>query len=166
MRRTFIHQHPDWPRFHWDWREVATLLAATRHHQGLLLGRVASLGFETNRELAVDNLTTSVVSSSRIEGELLDIEQVRSSVARQLGLNAAGLAHSDRNVDGVVEMLLDAVEKCDEPLTADRLFNWHHALFPTGFNNMGRITVGEWRDDATGPMRVISGPIGRQRVHF
>ena len=116
MRRTFIHQHPDWPRFHWDWREVATLLAATRHHQGLLLGRVASLGFETNRELAVDNLTTSVVSSSRIEGELLDIEQVRSSVARQLVLNAAGLAHSDRNVDGEVEMLLDAVEKCDEPL--------------------------------------------------
>ena len=145
---------------------MAPRLAALRHRQGLLLGRVASLGFETNRELAVDNLTTSVVSSSRIEGELLDIEQVRSSVARRLGLNATGLAHSDRNVDGVVEMLLDAVEKCDESLTADRLFNWHRALFPTGFNNMGRLTVGEWRDDATGPMRVVSGPIGRQRVHF
>ena len=90
MRRTYIHQHPDWPRFHWDWEEVAPRLAALRHRQGLLLGRVASLGFETSRELAVDTLTTSVVSSSRIEGELLDIEQVRSSVARQLGLNAAG----------------------------------------------------------------------------
>ena len=166
MRRTYIHQHPDWPLFHWDWQEVAPRLAALRHRQGLLLGREASLGFETKRELAVDTLTTSVVSSSRIEGELLDIEQVRSSVARQLGLNAWGLAHSDRNVDGVVEMLLDAVEKCDEPLTADRLFNWHRALFPTGFNSMGRITVGEWRDDATGLIRLVSGPIGRQRVHF
>ena len=166
MRRTYIHQHPDWPRFHWGWQEVAPRLAALRHRQGLLLGRVASLGFETNRELAVDNLTTSVVSSSRIEGELLDIEQVRSSVVRQLGLNAAGLAHSDRNVDSVVEMLLDAVEKCDEPLTTDRLLDWHRALFPTGLNNMGRLTVGNWRDDATGPMWVVSGPIGRQRVHF
>ena len=145
---------------------MALLLAAVRHQQGLLLGRMVSLGFETNREFTADTLTTSVVSSSRIEGELLDIEQVRSSVARQLGLNAAGLAHSDRNVDGVVEMLLDAVEKCDEPLTTERLFDWHRALFPTGFNNMGRLTVGEWRDDATGPMRVISGPIGRQRGHF
>ena len=166
MRRIYIHQHPDWPLFHWDWKEVAPLLAATRHRQGLLLGRMDSLGFETNQELTVDTLTTSVVSSSRIEGEILDIEQVRSSVARQLGLDVGGASHSDRNVDGVVQMMLDASENCDKPLTMKRLLSWHRSLFPTGFNNMGCITVGRWRDDARGPMRVVSGPIGRQRVHF
>ena len=166
MRRIYIHQHPDWPLFHWDWKEVAPLLAATRHRQGLLLGRMDSLGFETNQELTVDTLTTSVVSSSRIEGEILDIEQVRSSVARQLGLDVGGASHSDRNVDGVVQMMLDSSENCDKPLTMKRLLSWHRSLFPTGFNNMGCITVGRWRDDARGPMRVVSGPIGRQRVHF
>lgn len=166
MRRTYIHQHPNWQLFQWDWETVALPLGEVRHRQGILLGRIASLGFDANQELTVNTLTNSVVSSSRIEGEILDAEQVRSSVARQLGIDVGGLMRSDRSVDGVVRMTLDATENRDEPLTADRLFAWHRALFPTGFNNMGRIAVGKWRDDATGPMRVVSGPIGRQRVHF
>ena len=166
LRRTYIHQLSDWPDLHWDWAEVAPLLASVKYRQGLLLGRLGSLGLETNQELAVDTLTANVVSSSRIEGEALDIDEVRSSVSRQLGLDVAGLAHSDRNVDGVVEMMLDAAENCAEPLTRERLLGWHRSLFPAGFNNMGPIAVGEWRDDASGPMRVVSGPIGSQRVHF
>ena len=166
MRRMYIHQHLDWPHFHWDWKKVAPQLASVRHRQGLLLGRIESLAFETNRELTVDTVVTSVVSSSRIEGETLDAGQVRSSVARRLGLDVGGVSPSDRSVDGVVEMMIDATERCEELLTKDRLFGWHGALFPTGFNNMGPVNVGKWRDDATGPMRVVSGPIGRQRVHF
>ena len=164
--KNYIHQHSDWPDLRWDWPEVAPRLASLKYQQGLLLGRVGSLGFDMNRELAVDTLTTNVVSSSRIEGEMLDMEEVRSSVARRLGLDVAGLPHPDRNVDGVVEMMLDATEKCSEPLTRERLLDWHRSLFPTGFNNMGPIAVGEWRDDVSGPMRVVSGPIGSQRVHF
>ncbi len=151
---------------HWDWEQVAPQLASVRHRQGLLLGRIESLAFEANRELTVDTVATSVVSSSRIEGEMLDACKVRSSVARQLGLDVDGVAPPDRNVDGVVEMMIDAMEHCEDPLTKARLLGWHSALFPTGFNNMGPINVGKWRDDATCPMRVVSGPIGRQRVHF
>ena len=162
----YIHQHPCWPCFRWDWEKVAPQLVSVRHRQGLLLGRIESLAFETNRELTVDAVATSVVSSSRIEGETLDAGQVRSSVARRLGLDVGGVSPSDRSVDGVVEMMIDATERCEEPLTKDRLFGWHSALFPTGFNNMGPISVGKWRDDVTGPMRVVSDPIGRQRVHF
>ena len=145
---------------------MSSLLASVRHHQGLLLGRLESLGLDASLELTVDSLTTSVVSSSRIEGEMLDVELVRSSVARQLGLDVGGLSSIDRNVDSVVEMMVDATERCYEPLTTERILNWHKALFPTGFNNMGPIMVGNWRDDVAGPMQVVSGPIGRQRVHF
>lgn len=166
MRRIYIHEHPDWPRFHWDWEQVTPRLASVRHRQGLLLGRIESLGFESNRELTVDTVAMSVVSSSRIEGEILDAGQVRSSVARRLGLDVGGAAPSDRNVDGVVEMMIDATEQCEEPLAKERLFGWHSALFPAGINNMRPISVGKWRNDATGPMRVASGPVGRQRVHF
>ena len=166
LRRNYIHQQTDWPRFCWNWEKVSSLLASVRHHQGLLLGRLESLGLDASLELTVDSLTTSVVSSSRIEGEMLDIEQVRSSVSRQLGLDVGGLSNIDRNVDGVVEMMVDATERCYEPLTTERILNWHEALFPTGFNNMGPIMVGKWRDDVAGPMQVVSGPIGRQRVHF
>ena len=166
LRRNYIHQQAHWPRFHWNWERVSPLLASVRHHQGLLLGRVDSLGSDTVQNLTVESLTASVVSSSRIEGEILDVDQVRSSVARQLGFGAAGLVSVDRNVDGVVEMMLDATERCREPLTVERIKNWHRALFPEGFNNMGPLTVGDWRDDASGPMRVVSGPIGRPTVHF
>ena len=166
LRRNYIHQQADWPLFHWNWERVSPLLASVRHHQGLLLGKVNSLGFDISQNVTVESLTASVVSSSRIEGEVLDIDQVRSSVSRQLGFGAAGLRIGDRNVDGVVEMMLDATERCSEPLTVERIKNWHRSLFPTGFNNMGPLTVGDWRDDASGPMRVVSGPIGRQTVHF
>ena len=166
LRRNYIHQQAQWPRFHWNWERVSPLLASVRHHQGLLLGRVDSLGSDTVQNMTVESLTTSVVSSSRIEGEILDVDQVRSSVARQLGFGRAGLVSGDRNVDCVVEMMLDVTERCGEPLTTERIKNWHRALFPTGFNNMGPLTVGGWRDDASGPMRVVSGPIGRQTVHF
>ena len=166
LRRNYIHQQTDWPRFYWNWEKVSSLLASVRHHQGLLLGRLESLGLDASLELTVDSLTTSVVSSSRIEGEMLDVELVRSSVARQLGLDVGGLSSIDRNVDSVVEMMVDATERCYEPLTTERILNWHKALFPTGFNNMGPIMVGNWRDDVAGPMQVVSGPIGRQRVHF
>ncbi len=166
LRRNYIHQQAHWPRFHWNWERVSPLLASVRHHQGLLLGRVDSLGSDTVQNMTVESLTTSVVSSSRIEGEILDVDQVRSSVARQLGFGTPGLVSGDRNVDGVVEVMLDATERCREPLTTERIKNWHMALFPTGFNNMGPLTVGDWRDDTSGPMRVVSGPIGRQIVHF
>ena len=157
LRRNYIHQQSDWPRLNWNWERMSPLLASVRHHQGLLLGRVDSLGFDTSHNVTVESLTASVVSSSRIEGEVLDIDQVRSSVSQQLGLGAAGLRTGDRNVDGVVEMMLDATECCSEPLTVERIKNWHRSLFPTGSNNMGPLTVGDWRDDASGPMRVVSG---------
>lgn len=166
LRRNYIYQQTDWPYFHWKWERVSPLLASVRHHQGLLLGRVDSLGFDTSHNVTVESLTASVVSSSRIEGEVLDIDQVRSSLARRLGFGVAGLLSGDRSVDGVVEVMLDATERCGEPLTIERIKSWHRALFPTGFNNMGPLTVGDWRDDASGPMRVVSGAIGRQTVHF
>ena len=128
---------------HWDWEQVAPQLASVRHRQGLLLGRIESLAFEANRELTVGTVATSVVLSSRIEGEMLDACKVRSSVARRLGLNVDGVAPPDRNVDGVVEMMIDAMEHCEEPLTKARLIGRHSALFPTGFNNMGPINVGK-----------------------
>ena len=125
-----------------------------------------ALGFDLRREALLNTLTEDVVTSSEIEGETLNVEQVRSSVARRLGMDIGGLSQVDRNVEGIVELMLDATERFSEPLTQDRLFGWHAALFPTGRSGMRRITVGGWRDDATGPMQVISGPIGRERVHF
>ena len=145
---------------------IADRLAAVRFKQGRLLGRMGALGFELRRDAQLITLTEDAVKSSAIEGEVLDTEQVRSSVARRLGMDAGGLSRVDRNVDGVVEMMLDATESYHQPLTQDRLFDWHAALFPTGRSGMGRITVGGWRDDSTGPMQVVSGPVGRERVHF
>ena len=145
---------------------IADRLAEVRFKQGRLLGRMGALGFELRRDAQLITLTEDAVKSSAIEGEVLDTEQVRSSVARRLGMDAGGLSRVDRNVDGVVEMMLDATESYHQPLTQDRLFDWHAALFPTGRSGMGRITVGGWRDDSTGPMQVVSGPVGRERVHF
>ena len=145
---------------------IADRLAEVRFKQGRLLGRMGALGFELRRDAQLITLTEDAVKSSAIEGEVLDTEQVRSSVARRLGMDAGGLSRVDRNVDGVVEMMLDATESYHQPITQDRLFDWHAALFPTGRSGMGRITVGGWRDDSTGPMQVVSGPVGRERVHF
>ena len=141
-------------------------LAAARHKQGRLVGRMEALGFPLRNEAALQTLTEEVVKSGEIEGETLDREQVRSSIARRLGIDVGAVARSDRHVEGVVEMMLDATEKYDEPLTDERLFGWHAALFPTGRSGMAKIVVGAWRDDRSGPMQVVSGPIGRERVHY
>lgn len=162
----YIHERKDWPNFRWSHERLAAPLAALRHRQGRLIGHVEGLGFRLRAEAVLNTLTEDVVKSSEIEGEVLDREQVRSSIARRLGLDVAALAPADRNVEGVVEMMLDATQKFDAPLDAPRLFNWHAALFPTGRSGMSRIAVGSWRDDNRGPMQVVSGPVGRERVHY
>lgn len=163
---TYIHEIADWPNFEWDSEALAEPLAAVRHHQGKLIGRMDALGFTLKSEAVLQTLTQDVLKSSEIEGEILDRDQVRSSIARRLGMDIAGLEPADRDVEGVVEMMLDATQSYDKPLTKDRLFGWHAALFPTGRSGMHKITVGAWRKDKDGPMQVVSGPIGRQKVHF
>lgn len=170
MRRkrtgTYIHERAGWPGFRWDHARISASLVNVRHRQGRLIGRMEGLGFQLRAEAVLDSLTEEVLKSSEIEGETLDRDQVRSSIARRLGLDIGGLTPSDRNVEGVVEMMLDATQGYDRPLTARRLFDWHAALFPTGRTGMSKIRVGAWRDDATGPMQVVSGPIGKERVHY
>jgi Fic family protein len=162
----YIHQREDWPEFHWDQKELAGLLAAARHLQGRLLGRMESLGFQLREEATLQTLTREVVKTSEIEGEKLDAAQVRSSIARRMGMDIGALPQIDRNVEGIVEVMLDATRQHDAPLTEERLFGWHAALFPTGRSGMHRITVGGWRTDATGAMQVVSGPIGHEKVHY
>ena len=162
----YIHELPDWPHLHWNDHALAGALADVRHRQGRLIGRMEALGFELQREAVLDTLVDDVVKSSDIEGEKLDAGQVRSSVARRLGMDAGGIGRADRDVEGVVEMMLDATRRFDRPLTAERLHGWHASLFPTGRSGMKRITVGAWRNSDSDPMQVVSGPTGRERVHF
>jgi len=162
----YIHELPDWPHLHWDRERLAEPLAAVRHRQGRLIGHMEALGFKLQQEAVLETLTTDVLKTSEIEGEKLDAEQVRSSVARRLGMDIGALKPADRNVEGVVEMMLDATRRYDQHLSAERLFDWHASLFPTGRSGMVRIRVGAWRDDSTGPMEVVSGPLGKERVHF
>jgi Fic family protein len=162
----YIHQAAAWPRFRLDAAKLAPRLAAVRHRQGRLIGRMEGLGFQLRTEAVLQSLTEEVVRSSEIEGEILDREQVRSSLARRLGIDIGGLTPAERDVEGVVEMMLDATQGYSAPLTPERLFAWHAALFPTGRSGMTRITVGQWRTDRSGPMQVVSGPIGRERVHY
>src|SRR3954470_16120900 len=162
----FIHERSDWPAFRWDSSGLAELLTRTRHRQGQLVGRMQGLGFRLRDEALLESLTQEVVKSSEIEGEILNRDEVRSSIARRLGLDVARMTSADRHVDGLVKMMLDATEKFDEPLSEDRLFGWHEAMFPTGRSEMSRIKVGAWRDDRLGPMQVVSGPVGRERVHY
>jgi len=162
----FIHQNENWPNFSWENDKIVNLLSEVRNLQGRLMGKMESLGFELRNEALLETLTLDVIKSSEIEGELLNPEQVRSSIARKLGIEIAGSVESDRHVDGVVEMMLDATQNCFKPLTADRLFDWHAALFPTGRSGMYKITVAAWRKDTTGPMQVISGAMGKEKVHF
>ncbi|MCX5659722.1 MAG: DUF4172 domain-containing protein, partial [Planctomycetota bacterium] len=160
----YIHQRAGWPDL--SSHESSSLLSDVRHKQGLLLGRMKSLGFDLRAEANVTTLTDDVVRSSAIEGENLNPDEVRSSIATRLGMDAAGLPKAGRDVDGIVEMTLDATRNHAEPLTKGRLFAWHGSLFPTGRSGLGRITVGAWRTRASGPMRVVSGPIGREKIHF
>lgn len=162
----YNHQLPDWPNFIWDDKALSSQLAAMRHRQGRLIGRMEALGFELRSEAVLQTLTQDVIKSSEIEGENLDIEQVRSSIARRLGMDIGGLVPADRDVEGVVEMMLDATQNYAKPLTQERLFDWHAALFPTGRSGMNRIVVGAWRDDRDGPMQVVSGPVGHERIHY
>jgi len=162
----YIHELSDWPKFRWEEGRLAAPLSAARHLQGRLVGKMEALGFRLREEAVLRTLTEDVVKSSEIEGQKLDADQVRSSVARRLGIDIGGLQPADRHVEGVVEMMLDATQHYDDRLTAERLFGWHASLFPTGRSGMHRITVGAWRDDRTAPMQVVSGPVGRERVHF
>ena len=163
---SYIHEREDWPKFHWSHEALSTQLGAVRHHQGRLIGKMETLGFQLRAEAVLQTLTEDVIKSSEIEGEVLDQAQVRSSIARRLCMDIGALAPVDRHVEGVVEMMLDATQNYAAPLTKQRLFDWHAALFPTGRSGMTRITVGGWRTDSTGPMQVVSGPIGRERVHY
>lgn len=162
----YIWERQAWPELMWREALVSVPLATVRHDQGRLLGRMEGLGFRLREEAALQTLTQDVMKSSEIEGEMLDAAQVRSSIARRLGIDVGGLVPTDRNVEGIVEVMLDATRQFDQPLTEDRLRGWHAALFPTGRSGMTRIRVGQWRDDAAGPMQVISGPIGREHMHF
>jgi Fic family protein len=162
----YIHELPDWPRFRWNTERLAELLASVRHQQGRLTGRMEALGFPFRQEAVLQTLTADVLKSSEIEGEKLDAEQVRSAVARRLGIDIGALKPADRDVEGVVEMMLDATRRYDQPLTAERLFAWHASLFPTGRSGMTKIRTGAWRPAGAGPMQVVSGPLGNEHVHF
>ena len=162
----YIHERKDWPDFHWDIEKLAEPLASVRYRQGGLIGQMKGLGFRLQQEAVLETLTKDVLKTSEIEGEKLDAEQVRSSVARRLGLDIGGLKPADRNVEGVVEMMLDATGHYDRPLTDERLFGWHAALFPTGRSGITKIKTGAWRDENAGPMQVVSGAVGREKVHF
>lgn len=162
----YIHERSGWPDFTWDSRSLSGPLAAVRHKQGKHLGTMEALGFDLRTEASLTALTEEVVKSSAIEGEHLNPEEVRSSIARKLGLDVGGLPEPGRDVEGVVEMILDATREYEKPLTAERLFGWHAALFPTGRTGMHRITVGAWRKDEDAPMQVVSRPIGKEKVHF
>ena len=164
--KAFIHQKDNWPEFTWNSNDFLDLLSEARNLQGRLIGKMETLGFDLRNEALLDTLTLDVLKSSEIEGEFLNPDQVRSSIARRLGMEIAGAVESDRSVEGVVDMMLDATQKCFDPLTADRLFGWHAALFPTGRSGMYKITVADWRKDTTGPMQVVSGAMGKEKVHF
>jgi Fic family protein len=162
----YIHQHPDWPSFSWNLSRISNLLADIRNRQGRLLGRMESLGFTFQNEAALETLALEVVKTSEIEGEILDLKMVRSSIARRMGIEVAGIGASERNVEGIVEIMLDATRDFHLPLTRERLFDWHAALCPTGRSGIRKITVANWRTGKNGPMQVVSGPIGREKVHF
>lgn len=162
----YIHEHKTWPQFVWDADKLHPLLLEIRHQQGRLLGRMQALGFQVRNEATLQILTQDVLKTSEIEGERLNAVQVRSSLARRLGMDIGALAPVDRHVEGIVEVMLDATQHWQAPLTQERLWNWHAALFPTGRSGMHWITVGGWRTQASGPMQVVSGPHGREKVHY
>ncbi|MBH9576419.1 Fic family protein [Inhella proteolytica] len=163
---TYIWQASDWPQWQFDWAALAQPLTEVSRAQGLMLGRLADVGLALRDQASLAALTEDVLKTSEIEGERLNAESVRSSIARRLGVDIGALAPVDRHVEGVVEMVLDATANSSALLTRERLFGWHAALFPTGYSGLARITVGGWRDDATGPMQVVSGALERQRVHY
>jgi Fic family protein len=163
---TYIWQRKNWPDFTWQQEKFTPQLSDLRHNQGRLLGRMEALGFPLRAEATLQTLTEDVVKSSAIEGEILDQKQVRSSLARRMGMEGSALGKVDRHVEGIVSMLLDATEAYEKPLTKERLFGWHTSLFPAGRSGTRKLVAGAWRNDKSGPMRVISGPMGRERIHY
>ncbi|MBQ1784576.1 MAG: Fic family protein [Gammaproteobacteria bacterium] len=162
----YIWQASDWPSWRFDLAALAEAMAGVSRAQGHLMGRLADVGMALRAQASLAVLTEDVVKTSEIEGERLNVESVRSSIARRLGVDIGALAPVDRHVEGVVEMVLNATGHCHDPVSQQRLFGWHAALFPSGYSGLTPISIGRWRDDATGPMQVVSGPVGRQRVHF
>lgn len=162
----YLWERREWPQLTWDGQSLSPLLTRVSRAQGRLLGKMENLGFDLRSEAHLRTLTEDVVKSSEIEGEKLDSDQVRSSIAKRLGMDIGGLVPADRNVEGVVELMLDATGNYAKPLTKERLFEWHSALFPTGHSLLRKISVGDWRDDSTGPMQVVSGRAGKEKVHF
>ncbi|MFV5693521.1 Fic family protein [Flavobacterium sp. LT1R49] len=161
----YIYQNENWPIFTWDTNALQLLLGEVRNKQGKLMGKMEAMGFALQEQALLDTLTVDVLKSSEIEGEILNKDQVRSSIARHLGIDIAGLVPSDRNVDEVVEMMLDATKKFNSALSKDRLFGWHNCLFPTGRSGMYKINIGQWRTDDNGPMQVVSGGFRREKIH-
>ena len=164
--KPYIHQKEDWPNFKWNNGEILTLLGKVRNLQGRIVGKMEDLGFNLKNEAVLETLTLDVLKSTEIEGEILDSDQVRSSLARRLGMEIDNPIFSERDVDGVVDMLLDATQNYNQKLTKERLFDWHFSLFPTGRSGMYKILIGKWREDSTGPMQVVSGALGKEKVHF
>ena len=162
----WIHEHQNWPNLSWEIERLSSKLSDIRYRQGRLLGRMEGLGFEFKQEAILNTLTHDVVKTSAIEGKRLNPEEVRSSIARRLGIDMAGIVPAGRDVEGIVEMMLDATQQFSKPLTKNRLFDWHATLFPTGRSGMHRISVGSWRTLDAGPMQIVSGPTGREKVHF
>lgn len=159
----YIYEYDNWPEFTWNDKKISVILGKVRHFQGKIFGQMGAFGFSIKEETVLSTLTLDVLKSSEIEGEFLNHEQVRSSIARRLGLNYVGIVHIDRNVEGVVEMMLDATQRYDLTLNHERIFGWHAALFPTGWSGMHRIDTGCYRD---GEMQVVSGPMGKEKIHF
>ena len=164
--KRYIWQNTDWPHWVYDRQRLEPLLAQVHREQGHLFGRMHDLGVDLRDKATLRVLTEEVLKTSEIEGEKLNTDSVRSSIARRLGIDIGALSPTDRQVDGVVDMVLDATQRYQEPLTTERLFGWHAALFPTGYSGMTKICIGQWRDDAHGPMQVVSGAIHRQKVHY
>lgn len=162
----YVYDRVDWPAFRWKDEQLSPLLGIIRHRQGRLIGHMESLGFPLRTEAVMQTLTEDIIKTSEIEGEILDRQQVRSSIARRLGVEIAGPVQADRQVDGVVEMMLDATQNFERPLDAERLFAWQASLFPMGRSGMTRVVTGTWRDDRAGPMQVVSGSFGHEKVHF
>jgi Fic family protein len=163
---TYVWQTDHWPEWRYDLSALAAPLAEVSRTQGVLLGRLADVGMALRDQASLAALTADVVKTSEIEGERLDVGSVRSSIARRLGVDIGASAPADRHVEGVVDMVLDATSNSNAPVTRERLFAWHAALFPTGYSGLSKIGIGRWRDDALGPMQVVSGPLGRQQVHY
>lgn len=162
----YIYEQLNWPIFEWNSEMLLPLLSMVRNRQGKLIGKMGMLGFELRSEANLEILTQEIIKSTEIEGEALDKEQVRSSIARKLGLDISGLIYSERHVDGIVDLMIDATKNYDKELTKERLFSWHSALFPNGRSGLYRIIAGQWRDDSTGPMLVVSGALGKEKVHY